>query len=92
NSDREEQKKLAEDLLKDLYIQLKQDLAFPEEIQEILPTLNEEDDDIFAKMWSSDQRSTLIENNEISGVHPPIDPKDIKPLSEEPDSYQQVDP
>ncbi|CAB4375515.1 unnamed protein product [Rhizophagus irregularis] len=25
-------------------------------------------------------------------AHPPIDPKDIKPLSEEPGSYQQVDP
>jgi len=24
--------------------------------------------------------------------HPPIDPKDIKPLSEEPGSYQQADP
>ncbi|CAG8758982.1 8105_t:CDS:1, partial [Funneliformis caledonium] len=50
DSDREEQKMLAEDLLKDLYIQIKQDLAFPEDIQEILPILNEEDDDIFAKM------------------------------------------
>ncbi|CAB4473744.1 hypothetical protein RhiirA5_380233 [Rhizophagus irregularis] len=26
------------------------------------------------------------------GTHPPIDPKDIKPISEEPGSYQQVDP
>jgi hypothetical protein len=26
------------------------------------------------------------------GAHPPIDPKDIKPLSEEPDSSQQADP
>ncbi|CAG8726862.1 6158_t:CDS:2, partial [Funneliformis caledonium] len=25
-------------------------------------------------------------------AHPPIDPKDIKPLSEEPGSYQQVNP
>src|SRR5437773_12133541 len=25
-------------------------------------------------------------------AHPPIDPKDIKPLSEEPGSYQQADP
>ncbi|UZO03791.1 uncharacterized protein OCT59_024193 [Rhizophagus irregularis] len=26
------------------------------------------------------------------GVHPQIDPKDIKPFSEEPDTYQQADP
>ncbi|PKK60218.1 hypothetical protein RhiirC2_793667 [Rhizophagus irregularis] len=26
------------------------------------------------------------------GAHSPIDPKDIKPLSEEPGSYQQADP
>ncbi|GBB99516.1 hypothetical protein RclHR1_35460002 [Rhizophagus clarus] len=26
------------------------------------------------------------------GVHPPIDPKDIKPLSEKPDLFQQADP
>ncbi|CAG8759220.1 2477_t:CDS:1, partial [Funneliformis caledonium] len=39
DSDCEKQKKLAKDLL-----------AFSKEIQEILPILNEKDDDIFANM------------------------------------------
>ncbi len=51
DSYRKEQKALAETLLKDLYIQLKQNLALLEEInKELSPILVEKDDNIFAEM------------------------------------------
>jgi len=65
DSYRKEQKALAETLLKDLYIQLKQNLALPEEInKELSPILVEEDDDIFAEMWASDQLSTQTDDDD----------------------------
>ncbi|RIA99687.1 hypothetical protein C1645_811021 [Glomus cerebriforme] len=56
-----EQKSKAKALLKDLYAQLKQDLAFSEEIR--MPNIVEKDD-IFANMWSNDQQITQMDESD----------------------------
>ncbi|RIA84704.1 hypothetical protein C1645_831864 [Glomus cerebriforme] len=55
------QKSRAEALLKDLYAQLKQDLAFPEEIR--MPNIVKEDN-IFANMWFNDQQIVQIDESD----------------------------
>lgn len=83
DSHRNKQKELAESLLKDLYIQLKQDLALPEEInKESSPILIEEDEDIFAKMWASDQSSIQTNDDDeiVRYLQCPNEPKDTDPL------------
>ncbi|PKC75121.1 hypothetical protein RhiirA1_387590 [Rhizophagus irregularis] len=52
---REEQKTQAESLLSNLYTQLKHDLELPEEVRS--PILDD-DDDIFERMWASNQQLT----------------------------------
>ncbi|GBB91536.1 hypothetical protein RclHR1_01890010 [Rhizophagus clarus] len=64
DSHREEQKTQAESLLSNLYTQLKHDLELPEEVRS--PILDD-DDDIFERMWASNQQLTQTgnDNNEI---------------------------
>jgi hypothetical protein len=77
DSDRREQKLLAESLLKDLYIQLKENLTLPEEIRS--PNLSDEDD-VFARMWASNQSSTQLDDEITRYLQCPDEPKATDPL------------
>ncbi|GBC18086.2 zinc finger BED domain-containing protein 1-like [Rhizophagus irregularis DAOM 181602=DAOM 197198] len=62
---REEQKTQAESLLSNLYTQLKHDLELPEEVRS--PILDD-DDDIFERMWASNQQLTQTGNNDNNEI------------------------
>ena len=75
---RAEQKIKAESLLSNLYTQLKNDLELPEEVR--LPILDD-DDDIFEKMWASNQQSIQTHDTEIMRyLRYPDEPKNVDPL------------
>ncbi|RIA83092.1 hypothetical protein C1645_834339 [Glomus cerebriforme] len=67
-----------EALLKDLYTQLKQDLAFPEEIR--MPNIVKEDD-IFANIWFNDQQIAQMDESDK-----------IKHYLQIPDELKTLDP
>ena len=77
---RNEQKEQAESLLSSLYTQLKCDLELPEEIRS--PILEVDDDDVFDKMWSSNQQPTQTDDNNevIRYLRSPDEPKSVDPL------------
>ncbi|GBB97831.1 hypothetical protein RclHR1_30820002 [Rhizophagus clarus] len=80
DSHREEQKTQAESLLSNLYTQLKHDLELPEEVRS--PILDD-DDDIFERMYASNQQLTQTgnDNNEIMCYLRCLDePKSTDPL------------
>jgi hypothetical protein len=78
---REDQKTQAESLLSNLYTQLKHDLELPEEVRS--PTLDD-DDDIFERMWASNQQLTQTGNNDNNEImcylRCPDEPKNTDPL------------
>ncbi|CAG8752634.1 7185_t:CDS:2 [Rhizophagus irregularis] len=78
---REEQKTQAESLLSNLYTQLKHDLELPEEVRS--PILDD-DDDIFERMWASNQQLTQTGNNDNNEImcylRCPDEPKSTDPL------------
>ncbi|CAB4483471.1 unnamed protein product [Rhizophagus irregularis] len=78
---REEQKTQAESLLSNLYTQLKHDLELPEEVRS--PILDD-DDDIFERMWASNQQLTQTGNNDNNEIMCylwcPDEPKSTDPL------------
>lgn len=75
---RTEQKTQAESLLSNLYTQLKHDLELPEEVRS--PILDD-DDDIFEKMWASNQQSIQTDDTEIMRyLRCPDEPKNVDPL------------
>ena len=73
-----EQKTKAKSLLSDLYTQLKNDLELPEEVRS--PILDD-DDNIFEKMWASNQQSIRTDDTEIVRyLQCPDKPKNVDPL------------
>ncbi|GBC04414.1 hypothetical protein RclHR1_05670016 [Rhizophagus clarus] len=80
DSHREEQKIQAESLLNNLYTQLKHDLELSEEVRS---SILDDDDDIFERMWASNQQLTQTgnDNNEIMCYLRCLDePKSTDPL------------